>query len=418
MPLSYRVIEIYTSEEARWHKQPLWEALMAHVAKVHRAVRCLVFKGVAGVYESGEHSSTHLEVLSYNMPIKLEIVVPTAECQRLVDELAPMVTDGILAVRDAHVQVHRVKQRLIPRQLRVRDVMTAEPTAVRPETSVSQIIPLLMAAEFNALPVVDDAGHPVGIITQGDLIARAQMPIRLGLLAELEHSQLDEYLGQVAPMTAADVMTSPVTTVEEDQRLDQVATLMLRRNLKRFPVVNGEGKLVGMLARLDIIGTIAERAAEAQTLDARCVDVRQVASVSDIMTREQTTVSPETTAAELLDLLRRRGVQRVAVVDAEHRLLGLITDGDLLRALSARRSGVWNYLSRRADLLQTAETTSAGEIMKTDLVTVHEDTPVAAAIRLMSERGLKRLPVVGAQGRFEGMVTRQSLLAAGTSSEE
>lgn len=418
MPLSYCVIEVYTSEEARWRKQPLWEAIVSHVVKTQVAARCLVFKGVAGGYESGELSSSHLEIISYNMPTKLEIVVPTAECQRLLDELAPMVTDGILAVRDAHVRVHRVKHRLIPRQLRVRDVMTATPTAVQEDTPVSKIIPMLLAAEFNAVPVVDAQQRPVGIITQGDLVERAQMPIRLGLLAELERPQLDEYLANIAHMVAAEVMTTPVTTVEQDKRLDQVAQLMLRRNLKRFPVVDEQGRLVGMVARLDIFGTIAERAAGTQASDMRGVDVQQVATVGDIMSREQATVGPEATGAEVLELLQTRGIQRVAVVDAAQRLMGLITDGDLLRAVSGRRGGVWEYLSRRPGLLKVAETKTAAEIMMTDLVTVREETSIAEAIRLMSERGLKRLPVVDEEGRFEGMVSRQSLLAAGTRGEE
>lgn len=418
MPLSYCVIEVYTSEEARWQRQPLWEAIMERVVKAQAASRCLVFKGVAGAYENGELSSSHLEILSYNMPIKLEIVVPTAECERLLDELAPIVTDGIVAVRDAHVRVHRVKHRLIPRQLRARDVMTDEPTTVREDTPVSQIIPTLLTAEFNAVPVVDAEQRPVGIITQRDLIERAHMPIRLGLLAELEQPQLDEYLANIAHMKAAEVMTSPVVTVEEDRRLDQVAQLMLRRNLKRFPVVDSEGRLLGMLARLDIFGTIAERAEQARALEERKVDVGQVATVGDIMAREQATATPHATGAEVLELLRTRGIQRVAVVDDDGRLLGLITDGDLLTALSGPRGGVWDYLSRRPDMLKVAETTTAADIMVKDLTTVREDTPVAQAIRLMSEHGHKRLPVVDEKGRFEGMVSRQSLLAAGARHDE
>jgi CBS domain-containing protein len=135
------------------------------------------------------------------------------------------------------------------------------------------------------------------------------------------------------------------------------------------------------------------------------------------MSREQITVSPTATGAELLELLRHRGVQRVAVVDEEGRLLGLITDGDLLTALSSRRGGFWNYLSRRQDMLRAAEAKTAAEIMKTDLISVTEDTSVGESIRLMSEHGLKRLPVVDEAGKFEGMVSRQALLAAGARCE-
>jgi len=417
MPLSYCVIEVYTSEEARWRGRPLWETILDHVIKAQIAARCLVFKGVAGGYENGELSSTHLEVLSYNMPVKVEIILPAAECQRLFGELEPMVSDGIIAVREARVQVHRVKHRLLPRRLRVRDVMTSPVTTVTEATPVNSIIRLLLTAEFNAVPVVDGEGRPAGIITQGDLIERGQMPIRLGLLAELEQEHLDDYLAKISHLTASQVMTTPVVTVEADKRLDQVVQTMLKRNLKRLPVVDDHGLLVGMIARLDVFGTMAERAADTQLLEACNVDVSQVAVVGDIMSREQTTVLPTATGAEVLELLRSRGVQRMAVVDEEGRLLGLITDGDLLTALSSRRGGFWDHLSRRQDMLRAAEAKTAAEIMKTDLISVTEDTSVGESIRLMSEHGLKRLPVVDEAGKFEGMVSRQALLAAGVRCE-
>jgi len=61
-----------------------------------------------------------------------------------------------------------------------------------------------------------------------------------------------------------------------------------------------------------------------------------------------------------------------------------------------------------------AQRKTAAEIMKTDLVTVREDTPIEDAVNLMSEHGLKRLPVLSEDGRFEGMITRQAVLAAGS----
>ena len=415
MPLNYCIIEVYTSEEARWRGRPLAEAILDHVLKAQVAARCLVFKAVAGVYENGELASARLEVLSYNLPVKVEIVLPAAECERLLGELEPMVSDGLIAVREAQVRVHRVSQRLIARQLRVRDVMAAPVTRVTESTPVSDIIRLLLTAEFNAVPVVDGEERPVGIITQGDLIERAQMPIRLGLLAELEEAQLEGYLAGIAHLTAAQVMTAPVVTVEADKRVEQIIEKMLKRRLKRFPVVDEAGKLVGMLARLDIFGTIAQRATQTQALRACKVDVREVAVVGDIMSRERATVLPEASGAEVLELMRTQGVQRVVVVDAAGRLLGLITDADLLTAITDRRGGFWEYLSRRPDMLRAAQAKTAAEIMKTELLTVTEETPVEEAVRLMAEHGLKRLPVVDAEGQFAGMISRQAVLGAGAS---
>lgn len=417
MPLRYCVIETYSSEESRWRGKPLWQAVLDHVAKSRVGARCLVFRGMAGCYESGELSSAHLEVLSYNMPVKVEIVLPAGECGRLVSELELMVVDGIITVREATVAVHRVHRRLVPRQLRVRDVMSAPATTVTPATPVSDVIRVLLTADFNAVPVVDEERRPVGIITQGDLIERAGMPIRLGLLAELDAPQLDEYLRTIGGLTAAQVMTSPAVTADADKRLDRLVQLMLKRRLKRLPVVDKQGRLVGMVARLDVFGIIVDEMAETRSLVARDVHVGGVAAVRDVMTRERDTVLPQASGAEVLELMRRRDVQRVAVVDEAGVLRGLVTDLDLLTALSAGIGGLWSYLSRPRDLAQVAGSRTAAQIMKTDLITVTEETPVDEAIRTMAMHGLKRLPVVDEEGRYQGMVSRQAVLGAGAAGD-
>ena len=68
------------------------------------------------------------------------------------------------------------------------------------------------------------------------------------------------------------------------------------------------------------------------------------------------------------------------------------------------------------DLQQHLEVKTAGEVMNPDIVTVQEDAPIDEAIRLMLERAIKRLPVVDSEGKYKGMVSRDSLLRAGFAS--
>jgi CBS domain-containing protein len=416
MPLAYSIIEIYTAERARYQGRPVWEAAVDHVLKAGTAARCLVFKGVAGGYEDGEPVGGHLEVLSYDLPVKVEIVVPSAECGRLLRALETVVTDGILTVRQADVRVHHIKDRLIPRRLRVRDVMTSPVTSVALAAPVSDVVRLLLGARFNSVPVVDEANRPVGIITQGDLIDRAHMPVRLGLLAELEQEPLHEYLQSIEHLDAGLVMSRPVVTIGDEELLDAAVSQMLRHGLKRMPVVDGAGLLVGMLARADVLGMVAGREAEIPAGGDPPVDPSQAAAVGDIMTRERATIAPEATAADVVTALRARGVQRLAVVDADDHLLGIVTDLDVFRALPGRRGGLWDLFARRSDMWAAAQNKSVTDIMTKDLVTVTELTNIEDAIRLMARHGLKRLPVVDAENRFQGMISRQAVLAAGARS--
>lgn len=105
--LAYSVIEIFTSEEARWHGAPLYDAVVRAVAKEAAFARCVVSKGIAGCYEDGELASHRVLDLSYNMPLKIEIVLPRSELERVLERVEEMVGDGIIVVEDVEIRSHR-----------------------------------------------------------------------------------------------------------------------------------------------------------------------------------------------------------------------------------------------------------------------------------------------------------------------
>jgi CBS domain-containing protein len=119
---------------------------------------------------------------------------------------------------------------------------------------------------------------------------------------------------------------------------------------------------------------------------------------SDIMTRKVVTISPEASvqkAAQLLDQFRISGIP---VVDARGDLIGIITEADII-------SKVNRYGLLDQDGLRVAD------IMSRDVTTVDEDTPVGDIAMLLSERKIKRVPVVR-QGRLVGIVSRGDIVHA------
>ncbi len=420
MALSYRVIEIHTSEEIRLGGKPLYEALVAHVKGLRIAARCLVTRGMAGCYESGEVASRSILTISYNLPVKIEIILPVAEADRVLPDIEAMVTEGIVAVREMTVHSYRTRKHLIPRQVKVRDIMTPDPRCVAEDTPVSEVVRILLPASFSGLPVVDRAGRPLGILTQGDLIYRAKMPLRLGLLAASEPRRRDRALTALAAKSAADVMTRPAVTIPEDRKVAEGVDLMIRNRIKRLPVVNEDGLLTGMLSRLDVFKTITRETPHWETIRRREVAVENLRHVADIMRRDTQTVAPDTPADDVIRIIDADDIQRVAVVDADGIFMGLISDRDLLAAFGGRGLGFWEYLSCRlthrsgeacpAALRKTLREKTAADVMQTGLVMVGEHTPFEEAIRLMVEKRLKRLPVVDADGRFRGMISREGIL--------
>jgi CBS domain-containing protein len=415
----YKKIEIFTSEEARWEGRPLHEALVQYVHDLKIAARCLVTRGIEGSYEGGELATGRLEVLSYNMPIRVTIIAPAAESESILAQAAAMVTDGIVAVQDLSVISHKTHGLLLPKDTKVRDIMTPAPQKVHPDTSLDQVARLLLSSTFTALPVVAGDDRPVGVISQGDLIYKAGLPLRLGLLAASDQGKVSSVLEALAPKQAREAMTTPAVTIEQDKLVTDAVHLMLKKKVKRLPVVDAGGRLVGILSRLDVFRTVLRECPDWEAFKKQQIAVSNLQTVADITRRDTATVFPDTPVEEVIRLIDCNDIQRVCVVDREGHLLGLISDRDLLAAFADRSVGILDYFMRqissaeRGVLGTELRAKTAGEVMNAEIATIRENATIDEAIRLMLAKAIKRLPVVDAQGKFQGMISREALLHAG-----
>lgn len=148
-----------------------------------------------------------------------------------------------------------------------RDIMTTEVISVGPNTPVRAIAALLSAKRISAVPVVDDAGLPLGMVSEGDLIGRSEADQEarrdwwLEVLAEGEALN-PEYLASLRPAdaTAATIMSAPVIAVEESTAITEIARLLENYHIKRVPVVRA-GRIVGIVSRADLVRAMASSAA-------------------------------------------------------------------------------------------------------------------------------------------------------------
>ena len=253
------------------------------------------------------------------------------------------------------------------------------------------------------------------------------MPLRLGLLARFESPRVESFLGGLSGKAASDVMTCPAVSVREDQTVSEVVDLMLAKGLKRLPVVREDRTLLGMVCRSDIFKIAGDVGPVYAALEERRVDVQNIRFVRDIMQRDTLTVGPRAPLKEVVQAIDASVVQRVPVVDGAGRFLGLIFDLDVLGTFSDHVPGVWDFLVGRLSFTEMGrkhraftdrlQAKVAEDVMQCDIVVVQEDTPIGEAIWLMSERRLKRLPVVDDTGIFKGMVSRDAVLRAGVGGE-
>ena len=140
-----------------------------------------------------------------------------------------------------------------------RDIMTADPVTVRPDTSVTEAARLMIDRGIGALPVVKD-GELVGLVTEGDLImkdVRLEYPTYIHLLDGFimyppSTSRFEHELKKAVAATVGDVMTAEPHTVQADTTVEDVATLLVERDVSRLPVLDGD-ELVGVVTKSDVL---------------------------------------------------------------------------------------------------------------------------------------------------------------------
>jgi CBS domain-containing protein len=136
------------------------------------------------------------------------------------------------------------------------DVMTREPMSVTPQTTIVEAARLMLQHRISGLPVTDGKGAVVGVVTEGDLLRRAETGTerhRSNWLAFLigPGRLADDYVGAHA-RKVGEVMTQDVAVVAPSADLAVVVGLMEKRRVKRVPVVE-KGKLVGIVSRADLV---------------------------------------------------------------------------------------------------------------------------------------------------------------------
>jgi CBS domain-containing protein len=140
--------------------------------------------------------------------------------------------------------------------MRAIDVMTTDVATVGPDVSIDGVVRCLIERGISGVPVVDDAGEVLGIVSEGDLIRRPELATDAGpswwmYLLDTPEERARQY-ARTHGRTAKDVMTTPVWTVDEQASIAEIAELLGTRRIKRVPVVR-DGRLVGIVSRANLL---------------------------------------------------------------------------------------------------------------------------------------------------------------------
>ena len=149
------------------------------------------------------------------------------------------------------------------RSVTAQDIMTSDPVTVEPDLSVKGAAKIMIDHGVGALPVLDGE-KLVGIVTEGDLIAQdiqLEFPTYLHLLDGMVmyppvSAHLQDHAARAAAATVGDVMTARPLTVALDATVEDVATLMIERDVGRVLVTDQSGRLAGIVSKSDIVRSL------------------------------------------------------------------------------------------------------------------------------------------------------------------
>jgi CBS domain-containing protein len=139
--------------------------------------------------------------------------------------------------------------------MRVADVMTSPVLTVGPDAPWKQVAERMLDADVSGLPVTNDDGYLMGVVTEADLVSKPAFGTRrhspLAAIADLLSGDA-RWAAKATALTAAELMTTAVITASPREDVRIVAQRMLERGVKRLPVVDG-GQLVGIVSRQDLL---------------------------------------------------------------------------------------------------------------------------------------------------------------------
>jgi CBS domain-containing protein len=162
--------------------------------------------------------------------------------------------------------------------MKAADVMTLGAATIRSDASVPEAARLMLQYNISGLPVVDAAGHLVGIITEGDFLRRAETSTGRHRPRWLEFllgpgRLADEYVYSHS-LRVDEVMTRQVVTVAEETSVDEIVGLIERHRIKRVPVIR-DNRVVGVVSRANLLRGLAHLADEAPAATANDLAIRE-----------------------------------------------------------------------------------------------------------------------------------------------
>ncbi|KAK9287217.1 hypothetical protein L1049_015630 [Liquidambar formosana] len=280
---------------------------------------------------------------------------------------------------------------------------------VKPTTTVDEALEALVEKRITGFPVIDDDWKLVGLVSDYDLLALDSISgagqTDTNLFPDVDSSwkafnKIQKLLSKTNGQVVGDLMTPAPLVVRETTNLEDAARLLLETKYRRLPVVDVDGKLVGIITR----GNVVRAALKIKKTSEEGDGFGDIKSCMEALVEKRITGFP--------------------VIDDDWKLVGLVSDYDLLALDSISGAGQtdtnlfpdvdssWKAFNKIQKLLSKTNGQVVGDLMTPAPLVVRETTNLEDAARLLLETKYRRLPVVDVDGKLVGIITRGNVVRA------
>jgi len=268
-------------------------------------------------------------------------------------------------------------------------IMTPKVITCSPTSTLLQVQQLMGNNSISRVVAVNGNNQPVGIITQEDVINF--------LVADKSRRGNEE-------ITAEEVMTKKLITAKRKTPISNLAETMAKKGISSVVIVNGKGKLDGIVTKTDITAWYGA--------------LRGAYTVQEFMTAKTVTVKPSQSLFLVASLMAENAISRVIVVaDKENKPAGIITVADmammskLLKPAKVLKEKTPLVVKGAIALPKNVHLLTAGDIMTADPITVNKTADLADAAELLTKHKISGLPVTY-KGKLVGIITKSDIIRA------
>lgn len=405
-------VRVYLNERDTAEGQPLYLAVIERLRR-EGATGATALRGIAGFGAGHRLRTAGADALS-TMPVVVEWVDRAERVARVLPALDDLLPEALITVEDLRVYRAVLRSGGPFGDQTVGQAMAREVAAATRATTIRAAAELMLERAQPLLPVLDDRGALVGVLSDGDLVRRVGLPLPLRLFPALTEDERRILLERLPPGTLADVLTADPRTAYVESPIPQALSPLVEWGFEQLPVVDRAGMLAGLFGVEQALrAALARRVEQGERDDGAVRDAEPPTPVGLVMQRVVATLPAEAALPQVLAALLAAPDRFVVVVEAG-RPLGALDDLSLARRLPEPHRSALLVALRGADALATPEPAGApnARALAAAAPTIATRATQDEAIAAMLHGDHERLVVVDEDGRLVGLVARRGLLRA------